>query len=242
FNACMGSMRKASRWRRAHLLLTQFEMASLQTDLRSFSVASSACSRSRHWQQAVELVTRQMHSGLQPDRVSFALWLNQCCCATFNINWDRSAFEAASACSTSDWMRTIHVFHQMASMQVRLDVANGNTALNSCEKAAAWITGLALLQHLPQAATSADAVTFNSAVSACRGYNAAITALGRALQSERAVELLRTVSSCKLKVDLLSFSSAISACQRLAKWRPAVYLFKSLRDDSIAADSICCRT
>ena len=119
--------------------------------------------------EAVELVTRQMHSGLQPDRVSFALWLNQCCCATFNINWDRSAFEAASACSTSDWMRTIHVFHQMASMQVRLDVANGNTALNSCEKAAAWITGLALLQHLPQAATSADAVTFNSAVSACRG-------------------------------------------------------------------------
>lgn len=229
YNVALAACQRAGRWKEALCLLTEMNDQCLATDAYSTSAAVGAAARGHCWLLAIELLLavptrdgRQISGG----------------------HWSLAALGAAlQGCQTSHswpWALELLAAAQRQPANLRPDVLAYNLALGACEAALAWVQALALLQDLAPmlqngcqgkivgeghgltGSISADVVTLNSVLSACRGsaeWQLALNLFQDALATSPV--------GCVPRPDAVSFQVGIAACSDGARWQEALsFLFQ----------------
>eukprot|EP00930_Biecheleria_cincta_P006424 TRINITY_DN107427_c0_g1_i1.p1 TRINITY_DN107427_c0_g1~~TRINITY_DN107427_c0_g1_i1.p1 ORF type:complete len:561 (-),score=91.93 TRINITY_DN107427_c0_g1_i1:197-1879(-) len=227
YNVALAACQRAGRWQEALCLLTEMNAYCLATDAYSTSAVVGAAARGRSWLMAIELLLAVPTQDGPP---------------VSGGHWSLPALGAAlQGCQTSHswtWALELLAAARRQHASLRPDVLAYNLALGACEAALAWAQALALLQdlapvlqnvssqeklgkegHSLTGTSSADIVTLNSVLSACRG----------SAEWQLALELFqRSVASlpvgCMPRPDAVSFQVGIAACSDAALWQEALSL------------------
>lgn len=230
YNVALAACQRAGRWKEALCLLTEMSAQCLATDAYSTSAAVGAAARGRRWLLAIELLLAVPTQDGRP---------------VSGGHWSLAALGAAlQGCQTShswSWALELLAAARRQPASLRPDVLAHNLALGACEAALAWAQALALLQdfvpvlqngssqeklgkgsHSLTGASSADVVTLNSVLSACRGsaeWQLALELFQRSLAS--------LPTGCVPRPDAVSFQVGIAACSDAALWQEALsFLFR----------------
>ncbi|CAE8643987.1 unnamed protein product, partial [Polarella glacialis] len=106
-----------------------------------------------------------------------------------------------------------------------------NAALLACERRNEWVPALALLRDFEVLRAAPDAVSVNTAVSAC----------GKAAEWSWATNVLRELSrAARLRTDVIGVNSAMSSLGTASEWRTAIHLLLDLRTQGLQATASSC--
>eukprot|EP00439_Symbiodinium_sp_Y106_P069351 s1684_g11.t3 len=164
-----------------------------------------SCHRNQDWRKALHLL-----QALQPRRLLEEV----------------SVCAAMSVCTrASCWAVSLALF---AGLVFRLDPdpVTFSAALAACSSGSQWTTAILLLHEMTEIAVQADAICFNSAISACE------TAWQVALW------LLHSITITEVRPNCITFSACINACP----WTIAMHLFDQMRSNSIQPNAVTLNT
>lgn len=128
-----------------------------------------------------------------------------------------------------------------------------NIAIDACGKGGQWQLALLLFDELKRIGLEADTVTFNSAISACRGhpgtwflalsildeanewgfadlvsFSTAISASEQSDNWQIALALLCKVKELKLQLNTITYNSAINVLGKMHEWQGALLLLSEV--------------
>ncbi|CAJ1456201.1 unnamed protein product [Effrenium voratum] len=216
-------------------LLQEMPARRLSPDLISFNAALSAPGT---WDSALEILAAMQRARRQPDSVT-------CSAAVLSCAQGRR------------WDVALSLFFSLG----RADAVAWNSVLKAAPN---WETVLELMGHMRQALVQPDVVAFSTAIAACAEdsesggswqmalhllqgvqanevtYGAAVTAMARNAQWQRALVLLSEAHG-KGQGTAGVTNAAIAACERSACWQWALSLFHGL-DTGQADDISYCTT
>eukprot|EP00435_Cladocopium_sp_Y103_P069868 s198_g34.t1 len=219
------------------LILEAFEIAekssSIKPKERDYIIGIAACGRSRHWQQACELLSKMYETQVHATVIAYNATISAC---ARGGQWQqalnllevmpsakviRSAISYSAAISACEkggqWQHALNLFDAMGQASLDHDVISYNTTISACEKGGEWQTALSLLDAMPAAGLSPDVVSYSAAVSSCE----------KATEWQQALEVFQRIHLA-VSPDVISYSAAISACEKGGQWQQAVHLFQEM--------------
>ncbi|CAK9117454.1 unnamed protein product [Durusdinium trenchii] len=121
--------------------LQSWRLERLEPDVISFNTCADLAIKAGRWPEAQQMLQDLKDEDLQPNVVSMNLKL-----------------------AASSWPKALHL---QGTSGVQLDLVSFSSTLAACERKSHWIAAVEVLEVKRQRSTLADAVCFNSAVSAC---------------------------------------------------------------------------
>ncbi|CAJ1379898.1 unnamed protein product [Effrenium voratum] len=125
-------------------------------------------------------------------------------------------------------MKVLVLVDHLFASRLRANVIALGSAIGACQER--WPEALQLLRMLQELRIQANAICYNSAISA----------LEKGGEWLRALRLLREMQETRLQLDIVSISSAISACEKGGQWQEALQLLRELRHRAVKANVVAC--
>ncbi|CAE6963981.1 unnamed protein product [Symbiodinium sp. CCMP2592] len=164
-----------------------------------------SCHRNQDWRKALHLLQT-----LQPRRLLEEV----------------SVCAAMSMCTrASYWSASLALFAGLV-FHLDPDPVTFSAALAACSSGSQWTTAILLLHEMAEIAVQADAICFNSAISACETV------------WQVALWLLRSITVTEVRPNCITFSACINACP----WTIAMHLFDQMRSHSIQSNAVTLNT
>eukprot|EP00439_Symbiodinium_sp_Y106_P068239 s2092_g11.t1 len=237
FNAGISACEKAAQWELALELVQALQQQGLRADIFTWNAALSACASAGNWEQACEVLNSMQLARLRADAVSCSAAVAACAGASrwdlalhlfFSMQGascaaDRIAWNTVVAAVTT-WELSMQLLQEMDQAKFEPDVVAFSSVVGCCAEdssADSWLAALAILQSLGAQRLSPNEVT----------YSAAITALGRAQQWQRALETLAVATAARA-APVAVWNAAIDACERGGEWEQALQLLGELEVNS----------
>eukprot|EP00435_Cladocopium_sp_Y103_P006948 s1176_g2.t1 len=217
-NAVLSSFAKGDHWRSSLELISHFSSWNVQADTVSVSMAFSAMTRERPWQNALHLLdSLDLALDTMPGTTgSIEIFTNL---PRTRWIWDESPNVLRIAMNALmrllPWRRALNLLQWMTEGRITPDQITYNAALNALDSTRNWQLVLELLASMPEQRVTPDLRNWNSAMKVC----------GHAGQWSWALALFHELSA----PDNVSFLTAISACPG-AQWPLALHLL-ALADD-----------
>lgn len=185
------------------------------------AVITSLAESATGWKEALQILADAPLVQVEPNVISYNASI--CACSTAAEPW-RKALElvpreanlvtfnsAISACSAAgEWQWAMVLLKELELRNLQGDSFTLNAAI-ACE--ARWTEALELLR-LADAARLADVISYSSCISA----------LEKALQWQKALELFFLMTERTISPNLISCNAAISACEKCGVWQLALLL------------------
>lgn len=210
-------------WQKAVFEISQFTEPAVVT----YNAAISACGKQRKWQAALQLLCSLEHGRLQPSIVSYNAAMAACAGASL---WERTLqllptlhskrlresaitfLTAISACGKGGhWQGACHLLME-AKRCSAVTAGICNAVITAYDRSMQWQRAMQLIGEMCKE-QMVDVISFNAALSACKG------------PWQTAVLLLSTLESLEVQADQITYNSAITACVKGDSWQMAVYLF-----------------
>eukprot|EP00439_Symbiodinium_sp_Y106_P007269 s188_g1.t1 len=170
FNASLGACGTAGRWREAAGLLFAAAVGAVKASPVTLNATIDACAQ--QWDTALELLESMRQSLLEATCISFNSTINACekgaAFSRPDPHCEMIRDDIRQPSSLSDWPRATFLLDAMRQTGLLPDIFGFNSAVSTCEKAAAgWEVPLQLLQQMEDDLRVAkDVVSFSSTISA----------------------------------------------------------------------------
>ena len=212
-------------------------------DTVTFSSAIAACGSAGEWQRALLLLPLMAAAGVSPNTITFSSCITACE-------------------KKGEWRPALEVLETMATLDLTPDLICCNAAIGACARAGEPEQAQrGLREVLPANGISPDTKSFNGLLTAyanaqpaqwepametleamgAQGQkpdlyscNAALAALGKAGEWERAIALLEAMpTTYGVAGDAVSYTSAISGCERAGEWMAAMQLLRQMQEAGV---------
>ncbi|CAE8617156.1 unnamed protein product [Polarella glacialis] len=155
--AIAATQRQLQWWAALRLIRLTANSGSLRLNVISANAAVRSCDSAGQWAWALQLIAGFRHDGLDQDLFTWNTAMHAC---GRGREWAQ-ALQLLRCAILEDEDRK-----KGAQRQNSLTISF-NTLINACRSAARWEQALSLLGAMQQGSYQADAVSFNSAMSAC---------------------------------------------------------------------------
>eukprot|EP00434_Breviolum_minutum_P010869 symbB.v1.2.009582.t2/scaffold611.1/size181545/5 len=228
-----------------HTVLEELRQETGLLDLRNYTAALTAYSKSNHWRLASEVFSKMIADKIQPDVMSFTAVIGAHARGSC-VEGARELFNAMAdhvvQPNVFSYSACISAYEKMGRWKEPLELPLGflyglhkdfitiNLAMFKW-KAHQWQLGLCFFSD--SSAKLADRITFNVAISLC----------GKVSQWRRALDIFQSMQSyaqdVSMSPDVVTFSSLISACQKAFQWQQACLLFYVMGSFKVAPNLTC---
>eukprot|EP00747_Dinoflagellata_sp_TGD_P153209 gnl/TRDRNA2_/TRDRNA2_177374_c5_seq3.p1 gnl/TRDRNA2_/TRDRNA2_177374_c5~~gnl/TRDRNA2_/TRDRNA2_177374_c5_seq3.p1 ORF type:complete len:201 (+),score=38.71 gnl/TRDRNA2_/TRDRNA2_177374_c5_seq3:68-604(+) len=142
----------------------------------------SACEKCVQWQQALQLLRKMSHQGVDPDVIVF--------------NY------AIDACQKKQrWEEALGLLESMCTERISPNIRTYSSAITTCGKSSYWSEALCLLEHdMRQERISPDATTYEALVNACRKVHQWETAMALLERKKQMVLSQAQKKDCSMQV------------------------------------------
>jgi len=250
YNALIKVMHNSGRWKLALKMLRQMRREKVPPDTVTFSTAIAACGKAGEQRRALLLLPMMAASNVVPNTITFSSCISAC---------ERQG----------EWKQALELLDAMAELGTAPDLICLNAAIGACARGGAPDEARRLLRDVvPSLGLAPDATSFNGYITALANAepprwegaldalgemaaegvapnlysaNAALSALGKAGQWQRAVEFLEAMPSQHgggTTPDAVSYTSAISGCERAAEWMAAAQLLRQMQQAGVAPTTL----
>jgi len=243
YNSLLHVMHRAGRWRLALKLLKQMRREKVAPDTVTFSSAIAACGSAGEWQRALLLLPLMASAGVSPNTITFSSCITACE-------------------KKGEWRPALQVLETMATLDLAPDLICCNAAIGACARAGEPAQAQTVLREVLAAnGIAPDTKSYNGLLTAYANAqpaqwqgaletleafaadggtpdlytcNAALSALGKAGEWERAIAFLEAMpATYGVAADAVSYTSAISGCERAGEWMAAMQLLRQMRDAGV---------
>uniref|UniRef100_A0A6U3C7J8 Pentacotripeptide-repeat region of PRORP domain-containing protein n=1 Tax=Lotharella globosa TaxID=91324 RepID=A0A6U3C7J8_9EUKA len=170
-------------------------------NIGSYNTIISACSGVKEALSIFSLMAN--NTSIVPDAITYNTLIHKC-----------SIFGA--------WEKTVMLVRQMRTASIDPDMRTYNSIINGFKHSGQWRRATAMLDFIEKKlGLRCDTVSYNSAMGAClherKGYEA--------------MRLFQQMGTRRIRRDIISFSTVIAAQAVEGRWREALGVFKSMRDE-----------
>jgi pentatricopeptide repeat protein len=132
---------------------------------------------------------------------------------------------------SGDLKNSINVIDQLYKANIEVDTKVFNNVLNGCAKSNDWKLALDLIKRMSINNIKMDAITFGTAISACKGG-----------QWQLSLKLLDDMDKYGVEADTICYSSVVSCLSRHGRWQESLGLMQRMRSKNINIDLITYNT
>jgi len=244
YNSLLHVMHRAGRWKLSLKMLKQMRRDKVPPDTITFSSAIAACGSAGEWQRALLLLPLMAQAGVSPNTITFSSCITAC---------EKKA----------EWRPALEVLEAMATLDLTPDLICCNAAIGACARAGEPEQAHKVLREVLAAnGITPDTKSFNGLLTAhanaqpvqwqpaletlesmgvqgvkpdLYSCNAALAALGKAGEWERAIAFLEAMpTTYGVAADAVSYTSAISGCERAGEWMAAMQLLRQMRESGVS--------
>jgi pentatricopeptide repeat protein len=104
-----------------------------------------------------------------------------------------------------------------------------NATISAHENSSHWENAVVLLDSMPAAKLSPDAISYNATISAC----------GKVGQWQAALKIFEAMNKSKVFPDTITYSAAVASCVNGAVWSRALSLFEFMPQANVQPNVIC---
>ena len=234
----------AGRWKLALKMLKQMRRDKVAPDTVTFSSAIAACGSAGEWQRALLLLPLMASAGVSPNTITFSSCITACE-------------------KKGEWRPALQVLETMATLDLAPDLICCNAAIGACARAGEPAQAQTVLREVLAAnGITPDTKSYNGLLTAYANAqpaqwqgaletleamgldgekpdlyscNAALSALGKAGEWERAIAFLEAMpTTYGVAADAVSYTSAISGCERAGEWMAAMQLLRQMREAGVS--------
>ena len=248
YNALIKVMHNSGRWKLALKMLRQMRREKVPPDTVTFSTAIAACGKAGEQRRALLLLPMMAAANVMPNTITFS--------------------SAISACERQgEWKAALELLDAMSELGTAPDLICLNAAIGACARGGEPDEARRLLREVaPSLGLAPDQTSHNGYITALANAetprweealdalgemaaegvapnlystNAALSALGKAGQWQRAIEFLDAMPSLYgTTPDAVSYTSAISGCERAAEWMAAAQLLRQMQQAGVAPTTL----
>lgn len=149
FNSTVSSLDKGSEWQSAQSLLTVLQSQLTEPEVATYNTASSACQKSGKWQRAQSLLTELQERRMPADVFTYG-----------------SAISATE--EGSHWQQVQNLMCELQCCILQVNLVVCNAAISACARAWRARAAISFYQKLQTEQLEADAITYESLLSAHR--------------------------------------------------------------------------
>ncbi|CAK9077180.1 unnamed protein product [Durusdinium trenchii] len=223
-----GAVSSRAPWHVGLALLAQMETERVPANIIIYSALMSACNRAQQWQVSLQLFQAAERHHFSLDVMAFGAGIT-------------------AAEKGQQWQSALVLLDQMKEEELLPNLITCNAAIAACGPASPF--ALELLRAL---GPRADAVSFESAVTACgrdqawmtclslleemedRGLRRSVIAFGGAIAGQEghwphALALLEQMSISKVVTNVIVYSALSSVCSSSSQWQMALQVFEEMQ-------------
>jgi len=149
-----------------------------------------------------------------------------------NIKTIKEAMAVISILNLSgDIKNSINVIDQLYEANIDVDTKVFNNVLNGCAKSNDWRLAIDIIERMSANNIKMDAITFGTAISACKGG-----------QWKLSLKLLNDMDKYGVEADTICYSSVVSCLSKYGRWQESLGLMKRMRARNVDIDLITYNT
>ncbi|CAJ1327072.1 unnamed protein product [Effrenium voratum] len=180
----------------------------------SFNSALGVCDRSSQWQAALQLFDAMPKAKIRRSEISFLALGSQRPLEAFHallqarVRVSGLSFNSAisSLSGPGSWRQSLDLLGAMGNRQLQADNISCSATMGCLSSH--WRHAMRVFRMVLRAQVQADAVSYNTAISACAGFGWQ--------------HALRLLQSAGFSASVISYNAAISSCGQGGHWRQAL--------------------